>query len=145
MPPSRPRTPPPVSTPLSPPPLTATPARELVLSPPPAEVKRALFAPAADGDDSSSEEEEIMPSTEYAKLRLKLDALIGAPAPKGKVKGAKKNLKPKPVMVTVEPEEAKRIRKRMDALKAMYLFNKDEAGASLPLARMRRSSLARRS
>lgn len=72
-----------------------------------------------------------MPSSEYAKLRIKLDAIIGPPAPRGKVKGAKKNAKPKPAMVVAEPEEARRIRKRMDAVKAMYLFQKDEAGASL--------------
>lgn len=131
LPPSGAQTPPPLEEPSSPPPLVATPA-PVSSSPsaPSAEVKRALFASAADGDDdSSSEEEEIMPSSEYAKLRLKLDAIIGTSAAKGKVRGAKKNSKPKPAMVVPEPEEAKRIRKRMDVVKAMYLFQKDEAGA----------------
>lgn len=30
-------------------------------------------------------------------------------------------------MVTIEPEEAKKIRKRMEVIKAMYLFQKDDA------------------
>lgn len=125
-PPSRPRTPPHLGTPLASPTLESTPARALALPPAQTDIKRALFAPA-DGDESSSDEEEILPATEYAKLRIKLDAIIGTPAPKGKVKGAKKNAKPKPAMVTVEPEEAKKIRKRMEVIKAMYLFQKDDA------------------
>lgn len=105
--------------------------------PPIAENGWSLFAPAdeGEGDESAEEDGGELPSTEYARLRVKLDALVGVPlvGSSGKGgkggKGNKKGSKVKPVVGgKPEPMEAVAIRKRMEVVKALYLWNKDDAG-----------------
>ncbi|CED84539.1 ATP-dependent RNA helicase A [Phaffia rhodozyma] len=120
-----------------PPPLSqvSVPSSTTAIAPAPVEPTKSLFAPAdQEGDDDTSEEDEsVMPSLEYAKLRMKLDELIGVPVgtnlkngkpAKGNKKGQTKN---KLVAGKNEPPEAVSVRKKMEVVKAMYLWNKDDA------------------
>ena len=106
--------------------VTPAPASSAPPSPPAAKA-RALWAT---GSDSSSEDEDE-PNTEYAQLRLKLDAILGHVA--GPTKGKKQNKKGPPKKgtgVVQEPEAATKIRKRMEVVKAMYMFAEKDSGQS---------------
>jgi len=127
----RPRTPPPAKAVALPP---TTPTQSTNGAPPPptptiAAKPRALFA--ANGSDSS-DDDEAEPNTEYATLRLKLETLLGHAGGLGKGKsGGKQKKGPKKGAVVVqEPEEAGKIRKRMEVVKAMYFFGEKESGES---------------
>lgn len=132
----RPRTPPP-SKPVALPPTTPTqPTNGLPPSSTPtiAAKPRALFANGSD----SSDDDEAEPNTEYATLRLKLETLLGHAGGPGKGKsGGKQKKGPKKGAVAVqEPEEAGKIRKRMEVVKAMYFFGEKESGESTPAVRL---------
>lgn len=92
---------------------------------------RALWAT---GSDSSSDDGEPEPNTEYATLRLKLESILGHVA--GPTKGKKQQKKGPPKKgtgVVQEPEAAAKIRKRMEVVKAMYFFGEKESGQSIRL------------
>ena len=125
----RPRTPPPKAVALPP----TTPTQSTNGLPPPstptiAAKPRALFANGSD----SSDDDEAEPNTEYATLRLKLETLLGhAGGPgKGKSGGKQKKGPKKGAVVVQEPEEAGKLRKRMEVVKAMYFFGEKESGES---------------
>lgn len=102
-----------------------------------------MFAVAggADEDDSSSSDSEPEePNTEFARLRLRLEQVLGLSSGGGKDGGKKKGgngkkgmnkLKLSLASAANEPEEAGRIRKRMEVVKGMYLYAEKEAGESL--------------
>lgn len=94
----------------------------------------SMFAAGADSDSSDGELEE--PNTEFAKLRLRLEQVLGVPNGKdgGKKKGGaggKKGLNKLKLSLASaanEPEEAGKIRKRMDVVKGMYMYAEKDSG-----------------
>lgn len=80
---------------------------------------------ATGDDDSSSDSEGDEPNTEYAKLRIRLDELLGNLGPKGKKQKKVGKIK---AGANKEPEEAFAVRKRMAEVKVMYFFGEKEAG-----------------
>lgn len=119
--------PPPVEATL-PPPIPTGPAIPPIVSAPPsppAAKPRALWA---NGSESSSDEDDE-PNTEYAQLRLKLDSILGHVAGPTKGKKQKKGPPKKGTGVVQEPEAATKIRKRMEVVKAMYMYSEKESDA----------------